>query len=231
MDQIRIKAEARSEQGTGAVRRLRRTGMIPGSVMKMKKGGTELIKLPAHEFMMAMRGRTGKQLLVTLDMGGKDMPALLREMQNDVLKGTPIHVDFSEVSLSEKVRVTIPLAFVGEPTGVKIGGGVLEQVLRTVDIDCLPTDIPEKFDVDVSALGLDQTMFVRDLKLGDKYTVVTRGELAVAVVKAPDDVPAAGAAAAPAAEAAAPEVIKKGKDEEAAAGDAKAAGAKKEEKK
>ena len=231
MDQIRIKAEARSEQGTGAVRRLRRTGMIPGSVMKMKKGGTELIKLPAHEFMMAMRGRTGKQLLVTLDMGGKDMPALLREMQNDVLKGTPIHVDFSEVSLSEKVRVTIPLAFVGEPTGVKIGGGVLEQVLRTVDIDCLPTDIPEKFDVDVSALGLDQTMFVRDLKLGDKYTVVTRGELAVAVVKAPDDVPAAGAAAAPAAEAASPEVIKKGKDEEAAAGDAKAAGAKKEEKK
>lgn len=231
MDQIRIKAEARSEQGTGAVRRLRRTGMIPGSVMKMKNGGTELIKLPAHEFMMAMRGRTGKQLLVTLDMGGKDMPALLREMQNDVLKGTPIHVDFSEVSLSEKVRVTIPLAFVGEPTGVKIGGGVLEQVLRTVDIDCLPTDIPEKFDVDVSALGLDQTMFVRDLKLGDKYTVVTRGELAVAVVKAPDDVPAAGAAAAPAAEAASPEVIKKGKDEEAAAGDAKAAGAKKEEKK
>ena len=231
MDQIRIKAEARSEQGTGAVRRLRRTGMIPGSVMKMKKGGTELIKLPAHEFMMAMRGRTGKQLLVTLDMGGKDMPALLREMQNDVLKGTPIHVDFSEVSLSEKVRVTIPLAFVGEPTGVKIGGGVLEQVLRTVDIDCLPTDIPEKFDVDVSALGLDQTMFVRDLKLGDKYTVVTRGELAVAVVKAPDDVPAAGAAAAPAAEAASPEVIKKGKDEEAAAGVAKAAGAKKEEKK
>ena len=231
MDQIRIKAEARSELGTGAVRRLRRTGMIPGSVMKMKKGGTELIKLPAHEFMMAMRGRTGKQLLVTLDMGGKDVPALLREMQNDVLKGTPIHVDFSEVSLSEKVRVTIPLALVGEPTGVKIGGGVLEQVLRTVDIDCLPTDIPEKFDVDVSALGLDQTMFVRDLKLGDKYTVVTRGELAVAVVKAPDDVPAAGAAAAPAAEAAAPEVIKKGKDEEAAAGDAKAAGAKKEEKK
>ena len=231
MDQIRIKAEARSEQGTGAVRRLRRAGMIPGSVMKMKKGGTELIKLPAHEFMMAMRGRTGKQLLVTLDMGGKDVPALLREMQNDVLKGTPIHVDFSEVSLSEKVRVTIPLALVGEPTGVKIGGGVLEQVLRTVDIDCLPTDIPEKFDVDVSALGLDQTMFVRDLKLGDKYTVVTRGELAVAVVKAPDDVPAAGAAAASAAEAASPEVIKKGKEEEAAAGDAKAAGAKKEEKK
>ena len=231
MDQIKIKAEARTEQGTGAVRRLRRTGMIPGSVMKMKKGGTELIKLPEHDFMMAMRGRTGKQVLVTLDMNGAEVPALLRELQNDVLKGTPIHVDFSEVSLSEKVRITVPLYLVGEAKGVKIGGGVLEQTLRSVDIDVLPTDIPEKFDVDVSALDLDQTLFVRDLKLDPKYTVVTRGELALAVVKAPDDAPgAAGAAAAAGEEAKAPEVIKKGK-EEAAAGDAKAADAKKEEKK
>ena len=226
MDQIRIKAEARTEQGTAAVRRLRRTGMIPGSVMKMKKGGTELVKLPEHDFMMAMRGRTDKQVLVTLDMDGREIPALLREMQNDVLKGTPIHVDFSEVSLSEKVRVTVPLSLVGEAKGVKLGGGVLEQVLRTIDIDVLPTDIPEKFDIDVSALDLDQTLFVRDLKLGDQYTVVTRGELALAVVKAPDDVPAAGGAAAAAADAAkAPEVIKKGKEEEAGAA------AKKEEKK
>ena len=232
MDQIKIKAEPRTEQGTGAVRRLRRTGMIPGSVMKMKKGGTELIKLPGHDFMMAMRGRTGKQLLVTLDMNGAEVPALLREMQNDVLKGTPLHVDFSEVSLTEKVRVTVPINLVGEATGVKLGGGVLEQVLRTIDIDCLPTDIVEKFDVDVTNLGVDQTMFVRDLKLGDKFTVVTRGELALAVVKAPDDVPAAGAAA-PAAgeEAKTPEVIKKGKEEEAPAADAKKADAKKEEKK
>ena len=227
MDQIKIKAEVRTEQGTGAVRRLRRSGMIPGSVMKMKKGGTELIKLPAHDFMMAMRGRASKQLLVTLDMNGTEVPALMREMQNDVLAGTPIHVDFSEVSLTEKVRVTVPVYLVGEPIGVKIGGGVLEQTLRTINVDCLPTDIAEKFDVDVTALGLDQTLFVRDLKLGDKYTVVSRGELAVAVVKAPDDVPAAGGTAEAPAAAANPEVIKKGKEEAAPAADA----AKKEEKK
>ncbi|MBR3923446.1 MAG: 50S ribosomal protein L25 [Kiritimatiellae bacterium] len=207
MDQIKIKAETRSEQGTGAVRRLRRAGMIPGSVMKMKKGGTELIKLPKHDFMMAMRGRSGKQLLVTLDMGGSEVPALLREMQNDVLAGTPIHVDFSEVSLTEKVRVTVPVYLVGESIGVKIGGGVLEQVLRTIDVECLPEDIAEKFDIDVSNLGLDQTMFVRDLQLGDKFTVVTRGELARAVVKAPAD----GGAAAEAGKG--PDVIKKGKED------------------
>ena len=196
--------------------------------MKMKKGGTELIKLPAHDFMMAMRGHASKQLLVTLDMNGTEVPALMREMQNDVLKGTPIHVDFSEVSLTEKVRVTVPLYLVGESVGVKLGGGVLEQTLRTVDVECLPTDIAEKFEVDVSKLGLDQTLFVRDLNLGEKQTVVTRGEVPVAVVKAPDDVPAAGAAAA-AAEGAekSPEVIKKGKEDEAAKADA----AKKEEKK
>ena len=216
MDQIKISAEARTEQGTGAVRRLRRAGMIPGSVMKMNKAGTELIKLPEHAFMLAMRGRTGKQVLVTLDMNGTEVPALLREMQNDVLKGTPIHVDFSEVSLTQKVRITVPLYLVGEAKGVKIGGGVLEQTLRAIDIDVIPTDIPEKFDVDVSALDLDQTLFVRDLNLGEKYTVVTHGELALAVVKAPDDAPAGGAAAAGEA-AKNPEVIKKGKEEEAAA--------------
>ncbi len=225
MDQIKIKAEPRTEQGTGAVRRLRRTGMIPGSVMKMKKGGTELIKLPAHDFMMAMRGHTSKQLLVTLDMDGREVAALMREVQNDVLAGTPIHVDFSEVSLAEKVRVTVPVYLIGEAVGVKLGGGVLEQPLRTIDVDCLPTDIVEKFEVDVSGLGLDQTLFVRDLNLGDKYTVVTRGEHALAVVKAPDDVPASGAAATATDAAKTPEVIKKGKEDEAGAAD------KKEEKK
>ena len=221
MDQIRIKAEERTEQGTAAVRRLRRAGLVPASVMSMNKGGTKLIKFNAHEFMMAMRGRSGKQLLVTLDVQGKEVPALLREMQNDVLAGTPIHVDFSEVSLSQKVRVTVPLRLVGEAVGVKLGGGVLEQVLRSVEVECLPEDIAEEFSVDVSNLGLDQTLFVKDLQLGDKFTLVTRGEYAVAVVKAPEGADAAkpGAAAAEAN----PEVIKKGKEE--------AAGDKKEEKK
>ena len=187
MDQVKIKAEVRAEQGTGAVRRLRRQGLVPGSVMKMDKSGVELIKFSKHEFMMAMRGRTSKQLLVTLEMPNGDMPALMREVQNDVIAGTPIHADFSEVSLTQKVRVVVSMYFKGEPKGVKIGGGILAQVLRSVEVECLPTDIVEKFDVDVTDLDLEQTLFVRDLKLGDKFTPVTRGELAVAVIKAPDD--------------------------------------------
>ena len=108
----------------------------------------------------------------------------------------------------------MPLRLIGEPKGVKIGGGVLEQTLRSVDIDVLPGDIPEKFDIDVSSLDLDQTLFVRDLQLGEKYSITSRGEVPVAVIKAPDSAPGAAAGAA------SPDVIKKGKDD-----------AKKEEKK
>ena len=215
MDQIKIKASARAETGTTAVRRLRRTGAVPGSVMLMKKGGVRLVKFSAHDFMMAMRGHTGKQLLVTLDIDGQETPALMREVQNDVLKGTPIHVDFSEVSLTEKVRVTVPVRLTGEARGVKLGGGILEQVLRAVEVECLPADIAEEFSVDVSGLDLDQTFFVRDLALGDKFALVTRGELALATVKSPDG-DAAAPGAAPGA-AATPEVIKKGKEEADAA--------------
>ncbi len=124
-------------------------------------------------------------------------------MQNDVLAGTPIHVDFSEVSLTEKVRVTVPLYLVGEPVGVKIGGGILQQALRKIEVDCLPEDIAEKFEIDVSGLNVDQTLFVRDLNLGEKQTIVTRGELAVATIKAPDEAPAAAGTS--------PELIKKEK--------------------
>ena len=222
MDQIRIKAEERTELGSGAVRRLRRAGMIPGAVMRMGKGGTMPIKFNEHEFLLGLRGHASRQLLVTLEMGSGEMPVLMRELQSDVVRGTPVHVDFSEVSLTEKVRMTVPLTLVGEAVGVKLGGGVLEQTLRTVEVECLPTDIVENFTVDVSSLGVDQTLFVRDLHLGDKFTLVTRGEYAVAVVKAPEGVDAAAKGGAPAEAAANPEVIKKGK-EEAAAGDKKEA--------
>ena len=216
MEPIKIDASERTETGSGAVRRLRRAGLIPGSVMRMNKGGTLLVKFNAHDFMMAMRGHTGKQVLAMLDMNGNTVPALMREMQNDVIAGTPIHVDFSEVSLEQKVRVTIPVRLTGEAVGVKIGGGVLEQVLRNVVVDCLPTALIDFLTVDVSKLGLDQTIFARDLNLGDDFTLVTRGELAIATVKSPDgDAGAKNGAAAE--EGKSPDVIKKGKEEAAAA--------------
>jgi large subunit ribosomal protein L25 len=172
-----------------------------------------------------LKHHTSEHVLVSLDLDGKVVPALMREVQHNVMTGAPIHVDFGEVSLTKKIRVSIPIRLFGEPEGVKLGGGVLQQMLRAVDVDCLPTDIIEHFDVDVSALKLAQTLFVRDLKMGDKYTVITPKDIPLAGVVAIEEeaAPVAVEGATPAA----PEVVAKGKKEEEgaapAAGAAKAA--------
>lgn len=229
--EIKIKAQLRtdSEKGSKAAGRLRRAGFLPAAVNRIE-GGTTLVKFNAHEFELSLRKHTSEHLLVTIDLDGQSVPALLREMQHNVLTGVPIHVDFGEVSLTKKIRVSIPIRLIGEPEGVKLGGGVLQQTLREVDVDCLPSDILEHFDVDVSALKLSQTLFIRDLQMGEKYTIITPKEIPLAgVVAATEDV---AAATGDAAAAATPEVITKGKKEEegaakGAAPAAKAAPAKK----
>lgn len=227
-EQIKMKAELRAEQGSCAVGRLRRAGSIPAAVNRIE-GGTTLVKFDAHAFKTMMRHHASEHVLVMLELEGKDVPALMREVQYDVINGAPIHVDFGEVSLTKKIRVTIPLLLHGEPEGVKLEGGILQQNLRQIEVDCLPTEIVEQFDVDVSALKLSQSLFVRDLSLGSAFTVMTGKDVAVASVveAAAEEVaetPAEGAAAEPAA----PEVIAKGKkEEEPAAGAASTAPAKK----
>ena len=211
-EQIKMKAEPRAEQGSCAVGRLRRAGSLPAAVNRIE-GGTTLVKFDAHAFKIMLRHHTSEHVLVMLELDGKEVPALMRELQYDVITGDPIHVDFGEVSLTKKLRVSIPLQVLGEPEGVKLEGGILQQNLRTIDVDCLPTEIVEKFTVDVSALKLGQSLFVRDLKLGDKFTVITHKEVPVATVVS---AAAEEAAATPeeGTETATPEVIAKGKKEE-----------------
>jgi len=235
-EEIKMKAEPRAEQGSSAAGRLRRAGVLPAAVNRIE-GGTTLVKLDAHVFQTMLRHHASEHVLVTLDLDGKDVPVLMREVQYNVMTGAPIHVDFGEISLTKKLRISIPLYLLGEPEGVKVEGGILQHNLRTIEVDCLPTEIVEHFDVDVSALKLNQSLFVRDLKLGDKFTVITGKNVPVAtVVEAAAEeaaaAPAEGAAAA--GEGANPEVIAKGKKEEAdaaaaapaAAGAAKAPAAK-----
>lgn len=226
MDELKIKTELRGaqEQGSKAAGRLRRSGLIPAAVNRIE-GGTTLIKFDAHAFEMMLKHHTSEHVLVSLELDGKVLPALMREVQHNVMTGKPIHVDFGEVSLSKKIRVSIPIRVFGEPEGVKLGGGVLQQTLRAVEVDCLPTDIIEHFDVDVSALKLAQTLFVRDLAMGEKYTIMTPKDIPFAGVVAikEEAAPVAAEGAAPAT----PEVVAKGKkEEEGAAPAAGAAGAK-----
>ena len=226
--EIKIKAEQRQEQGSGAVRRLRRKGLVPAAMNRIA-GGSTMIQLNAHEFENMLRHHTSNQLLVTIELDGQNLPALLREVQSDVITGHPIHADFGEISLTSKLRVSIGLRLAGEPEGVKNEGGILEQTLRQVEVECLPADMVEFFTVDVSPLKLGQSLAVSELKLGDKYTIITHGDVAVAtiVAMAEEEVAAEAVPAEGAVAGGEPEVITKGKKEEGEEGEAAAAGDKK----
>lgn len=204
MNEITLNASVRTEQGSKAAGRLRRAGKIPG-VIKRMSGETTLIAIDAHEYMMTMRSHHGDQLLVGLNLGDSHVTALLREVQHDVITGAPTHVDFGEVSMTSTVRVEIALNFVGTPDGVKNQGGVLEQDVHAIHVDCLPTDIVESFDVDVSALRVGDKLTAADLNLGSKYHVAThKNTVIVSCVAADEEIEVA----APATDAAAePEVI------------------------
>ncbi len=216
-NEIRMKADPRTEQGSAAARRLRRKGVLP-AVVKRLSGASETLALEAHAFENTMRHHSGDNVLVTLEIDGTDVPTLLREVQYDVLDGKATHADFGEISLTKKVRVSILIKLHGEADGVRNAGGILEQTLRQIDVECLPADLIETIDVDVSALKLGESLNVGGLKLDARYTVLTNPTVPVATVVAPaaeeEVAPAEGEAAG--AAAAEPEVIAKGKGEEAA---------------
>ena len=223
--EIKIKADQRQEQGSGAVRRLRRKGLVPAAMNRIA-GGSTLMQLNAHEFENMLRHHSSNQLLVTIDLNGQDLPALLREIQTDVMTGHVIHADFGEISLTRKLRVSIGLRLVGEPEGVKNEGGILEQTSRQVEVECLPADMVEFFSVDVSQLKLGQSLAVRDLNLGDKYTLISHADVSVAtiVAMAEEEVAAAATPAEGAVAGSEPEIITKGKKEEGEEGEGAAAG-------
>lgn len=202
-EESRLKAEPRTEQGSVAAGRVRRAGFLPAAVNRIE-GGTTLVKFSTHDFVGMLRHHTSEHVLVTIELEGKDVPALMREVQYDVITGTPIHADFGEISLTKKIHLTIPVFLHGEPEGVKVEGGVLQQVLREVEVACLPGDIVEHFDVDVSEMKKGQSLFVRDLALGEKFTILSAKDQVVATVAAPEG-------EGDAAEEATPEVITKGK--------------------
>ncbi len=185
MNQIILNAAVRTEQGSKAAGRLRRAGKIPG-VIKRMSGESTLIELDAHAYEMTMRAHHGDQLLVCIDLDGTKISALLRELQHDVISGNVIHADFGEVDMAQTVRVEIAINLVGTPDGVKNGNGVLEQELRAIHVDCLPTDIVESFDIDVSSLKVGEKLLASQLQLGEKYQVTTHKDSVVAAIVSAD---------------------------------------------
>jgi large subunit ribosomal protein L25 len=231
MPEIVVSAEKRTEKGKNVNRRLRVAGRIPGVLYGGSKEPVPVAVSP-KDISAVLRSASGENTLFDLDLGGSRRKVILKEYQLEPIKGKLLHADFYEVALDKTLEVMVHIEIAGTPVGVKVQGGILDFVTRELEIECLPTDIPEKITVDVSELELGKHIRVSDLKLSDKLTVLTDPEVVVVHVVAPraEEAPVAAAegAEAAAAGAAEPEVIKKGKAEE---GDEKDAKADKKEKK
>jgi large subunit ribosomal protein L25 len=193
-EEIRVAAVGREEAGSADARRLRRAGWLP-AVISNEKGQSRLIKLNLHDFDIMLQHHTSDNLMINVDVdgnpGGK---VLLKEVQHHPVSGEVLHVDFVEVSMTRKMRVEMPVALSGEPVGVTQEGGILEQMLREVEVECLPGDLVEQFEVDVSHLGIGDALMVGDLNVSNAFTVITAPDVAVAAVVAPrveeEEVPA-----------------------------------------
>lgn len=193
--QIKVNAELRECSGSSAARRYRRAGIVPAILNKEDRSSTKL-SLNAHDFERMLSRHVSEHLLVTVCVGGAETLALIHEVQRDGLTGRVIHADFGEVDRTKKMRIELPLVFLGEPIGVTRDGGILEIGVHSVEVECLPENVVEDFTVQVGELGLDDQIHVRDLAIGPEFQVLTHADLTVASVRAP--------AAAPAAEEAAP---------------------------
>ncbi len=230
MPEIVVSAEKRTETGKNVNRRLRVAGRIPG-VVYGGKGEPTAIAVSPKEIGAVLRSASGENTLFDLDLGGSRRKVILKEYQVEPIKGRLLHADFYEVALDKTLEVMVHVEITGTPVGVKVQGGILDFVTRELEIECLPTDIPEKLALDVWDLELGKHFRVSDLKLSDKITVLTDPEVVIVHVVAPRAEEAAPAAegAEAAAAGSEPEVIKKGKAE--GEGDDKDKKADKKEKK
>jgi len=214
MAEIVVAAENRTETGKNVNRRLRTRGLIPGVLYGAKREAVPLAVSP-KEITTILRSKTGENTLFDLEIGGSRRRVILKEFQIEPVKGQLIHADFYEVALDKALQVSVHVELQGVPVGVKVQGGVLDFITRELEIECLPTDIPDKIDVDVSNLELGKHLRVSDLQVPEKLTMLSEPDVVIAHVVAPraEEVaaPVEAVAAEPGTE---PEVIKKGKTAE-----------------
>ena len=223
MAEITVKAEARKEFGKNASRRLRHNGMVPAIVYGGKTGNVSVAVDP-KSLQRVLRSEAGRNAILKLEIAGEGATsAILKSWQVDPVRENFLHADFYRIAMDVALRVTVPIHVKGEARGVKTEGGILELVIRQIEIECLPGDIPEHINVDVSDLGLNQSLRVSDLPVTAKVKVLQNpDQVVVHVVSVKEEVPVATAAAPAEGEVAAaapaePEVLKKGKKEEESA--------------
>lgn len=179
MEKVVLKAERRDVIGK-QVRAMRREGKLP-AVIYGRHTEPMIVTLDAHSASLVL-GKLTSSSLVTIDLDGKEYPALVREKQRDYIKNRLLHVDFLAVSLTETLRATVSINFVGVSTAVKDYNAVLVTNLQSLDVECLPADLPERIDVDISVLNRPgESIRVRDVKVSDKVQILNDPDTTVAV--------------------------------------------------
>ena len=213
-----IEAVERTQRGKNEARRLRVAGKIPAVVYGEKEGG-RAIAVDPKTLSRILRTELGANTLIQLKLDGSDTRVLVKEYQIDPVTHQLLHADFYRVAMDKVIRVTVTVVPRGEPKGVKQQGGVLDIVHRQIEIECLPDDIPQHIEVDVSEIMVGQSFRVRDVAANVKWKALSDQDMMLLHVIIPkvEEVPVTPDAAAAAASAAPaePEVIKKGKKEEA----------------
>jgi large subunit ribosomal protein L25 len=232
IEQNVLEAQPRESGTKNHARRVRREGKIPAVVYGAGKDAMPVTVDPRH-VLRILRSDSGHNTIFDLAMDGAQTKAMIVDWQYEPIKGNLLHIDLKRIAMDKVLRVNVPIVLQGVPTGVKTEGGILEQMLREVEIECLPADIPSHIDVDVTELTFGKVLRVEDLPHNEKLKFLTEANQPVAHVTSVKEEVAAtpeAAAADAAAGPAEPEVIKKGKaeTEEGAEGDK---GDKKAEKK
>jgi large subunit ribosomal protein L25 len=217
--EVTLDATPRDTFGKNEARRTRRDGKVPAVLYGGDAKEATPIAVEPRALSRILHSESGQNTLISLKLSGAaDAPrVLVKDFQLDPITHEVLHADFYRVAMDKVIQVTIPVTVSGEPKGVKQQGGILEFIRREIVVECLPGDIPENVNVDVSDLMLHQGIRVRDVATDPKWKPVTEGDAMLVHVIMPkaEEAPApAEAAAAATATPAEPEVIKKGKKEE-----------------
>ncbi len=180
MSQVVFAAKKRTDLGSGNTRRLRKAGRIPG-VVYGRSGKALSIDVDAMEFSNGIKG-ISESTIVKLDIEGEAHEAFVKDTQWSIISGDVLHVDFYEIERGILLRAKVAVHVSGNPVGVR-EGGILELPIHEIEVECLPKDLPERIDVDISELKVNQSIHVADLKLGDSVKILTSSDQVIALVK------------------------------------------------
>ena len=183
-DQVVLKAEVRTEVGKQIAKRLRAAGQLPAVVYGAK---TESIACSVDaKALESLLHEHGRNAIINLETNGQTQSTIVKELQQDFLRGDMLHVDFHCIDLTQKIVVEVLVESVGIPNGVRNEGGILEQMLHHIELECLPTEIPERITIDVSGLEVGDNLHVSDITLENpENTIVTDEERTIFSVAAP----------------------------------------------